>query len=72
MNLSDMVMSWARSPKLVGILTKPVVVTDEGTFEKGTKSDLLVLKDDGTYHFEVGDCAFSVAKDEIEVYERKN
>lgn len=70
MKLSDMVRSYASAPKLKAKLRQKIELDNGSVLEKGTVSVLLILKDDGKYHFECGDDACTVTKDEIEFISR--
>jgi hypothetical protein len=66
MKLSDMVALYARNPRAKAKLKKRIKLDDGTTFKKGTVSELLIDKGDGTYHFEANHSACTVKADEIE------
>lgn len=67
MKLSDMVRSYTSNPRGKAKLKKRIKLNDGTVFKKGTVSDLLIKKDDGSYHFEALNSACTVTSDEIEM-----
>ena len=67
MKLMDMVKSYASQPRLKGRLLVEITLDDGTVYPKGTVSNLLVQKTEGTYHFEADHSACTVSVDEIEI-----
>lgn len=70
MKLSDMIRSYATKPKMKARLILDINIKyefrDDEVMPAGTISDLLIERDDGSYHFEALDTAIIVQADEIE------
>jgi len=67
MSMMDLIMRAARNRRAKAKLTKAIKLNNGRTLKKGTVSDLLIDKGDGTYHFEANDTACTVTSDEIEM-----
>ena len=65
MKISEMIRSYANQPKLKAQLKKRIKLDDGTVFKKGTVSEILIDKMDGTYHFEAKNSACTVKADEI-------
>jgi len=67
MKLSALTAAYATGPFLKARLRKGMRLNDGTVFRKGTMSDILIDKGDGTYHFEAKNLATTVSFDEIEI-----
>lgn len=65
--LSDLIRSYTSAPRMKAKLKKRIKLNTGEVLKKGTVSDLLIEKDDGTYHFEAENTACIVTADEIEM-----
>lgn len=66
MELSKLLYNYTSSPKLKARLLVELTLSDGTEYPIGTISDLLIDKDNGTYHFEANHSACTVSRDEIE------
>ena len=73
MKLSKMIDSWVSSSHVKARLLVDINVKhqfqDDILLEVGTISDVLIERDDGTFHFEAKNTATRVTRDEIEIIE---
>ncbi len=69
MKISEIVLRYAQNRKLKGKLTQDISLNTDVVLKKGTVSTILVDKGDGTFHFEVGDDAFSAQQEDFEFVE---
>ncbi len=74
MKLAALITHYGCSPGLKASLVENIAFIDKsGTrqiFKAGSRSDLLIDRGDGTYHFESDDHAIIVEEHEIEFLER--
>jgi hypothetical protein len=63
MKLSQLLKNY--NPSLKAKLNKSIKLDNGHVFKKGTVSDLLIQKDEVSYHFESQNNACTVSKDEI-------
>jgi hypothetical protein len=66
MKLSDLIGSYVSQPRLKAKLKHGIKLDNGERLKKGTVSDLLIKKDNNTYHFEANNTACTVTVDEIE------
>jgi hypothetical protein len=66
MKLSEMITSYVSNPRSKAKLKKRLKLDDGTVYKKGTVSEILIKKNDGTYHFEANNSACTVTEDELE------
>jgi hypothetical protein len=69
--LSDMITAYATRPFLKARLKIRIKLDDGTIYRKGTVSELLIDKGNGTYHFEAKGSACTVTDGEIELIDRR-
>lgn len=65
MKLSALIASYTSNMKLKAKLNRQIKLDDGTVFRKGTVSDILIKKDEDTYHFEAKNSACTVKASEI-------